>query len=414
MGTMKERYSAVCSELQLPINPYVLQVLEEADGQTGEVVLRLTGDSRLPPVQKLTDDDVLALSGTLRNDASVKALDLRYNNITDDGAKHLAALLQENVSLRSLSLMANDIKADGAIAIAKCLHLNTTLKTLRMTGNKLGFRGTMHLATMLQMNSTLEELDVSDCDLVTQSVIGYAIVLSSNNCIRAIDLSRPLLFSHQEETAVHFAQMLKVNEGLQELHLGKHGMTDSGVERLCEALRANVTLRYLDLRCNRIARDGARRLAELLRQNSAIQILDLSCNRIEDEGAAHLAEAISLHNGSLRALSIPSNSIGALGLVSLAKAMEVSSSLSHIYIWGNKLEEPACVAFASLIKSGRLREEHTDVSPYEVDGGVHLAVSHGLRRHYYWTPSRGQQCDMACNSSLALIGTPESDTPLLY
>lgn len=44
------------------------------------------------------------------------------------------------------------------------------------------------------------------------------------------------------------AQMLVVNKTLRELHMGKHGMTDTGVERLCEALKLNTSLCYLDLR----------------------------------------------------------------------------------------------------------------------------------------------------------------------
>lgn len=44
------------------------------------------------------------------------------------------------------------------------------------------------------------------------------------------------------------ARMLVVNQTLRELHLGKHEMTDTGVERLCEALQVNKSLRYLDLR----------------------------------------------------------------------------------------------------------------------------------------------------------------------
>lgn len=44
------------------------------------------------------------------------------------------------------------------------------------------------------------------------------------------------------------AHMLDVNHSLKELHLGKHGMTDCGLQRLCEALISNHSLRYLDLR----------------------------------------------------------------------------------------------------------------------------------------------------------------------
>lgn len=47
---------------------------------------------------------------------------------------------------------------------------------------------------------------------------------------------------------MHTAHMLEVNCSLQELHMGKHGMTDCGLQTLCEALKSNRSLRYLDLR----------------------------------------------------------------------------------------------------------------------------------------------------------------------
>lgn len=54
-------------------------------------------------------------------------------------------------------------------------------------------------------------------------------------------------------------------------------------------------------------------------------------------------------------------------------------------------------------------EMHTDVSPYMVDGHLCLAeVFHGLRRHFYWTPSYGEDGDYASNSALAL-GTASDD-----
>lgn len=52
----------------------------------------------------------------------------------------------------------------------------------------------------------------------------------------------------QEEWAGHFSEMLAVNSSLLELHLGKMGMTDTGMKRLAEGLQLNRSLRYLDLR----------------------------------------------------------------------------------------------------------------------------------------------------------------------
>ncbi|XP_016337541.1 leucine-rich repeat-containing protein 34-like [Sinocyclocheilus anshuiensis] len=403
MEDLQNRYLSVYVEVQQPPNTCVLEVLEDNISSDGS--LKLTGNvnDQLKHGDRLTDDDMLVLSKTLVGNSAIKGLDLRYNNITDKGAVYVAHLIQENESLQSLDLMCNNIEAYGAEMIAKSMHKNKSLKMLRMTGNKIGNKGAMQLAAMLQINSTLEEIDISDCDLATQSVVAFAIVLKNNRKICAINAGRPLLFSLQEETTVHMAQMLVVNKTLRELHLGKHDMTDTGVERLREALKLNVSLRYLDLHCNRITRDGAKCLSEVLKQNPSLEILDLSSNRIEDDGAVYLSEAIKLPHSKLKALSVTSNNIGKEGLKSFNEAMKVNSCLTHIYIWGNKLEKPVCVAFSRLISSGRLLEEHTDVSPYEVDDHVFLAeVSHGLRRHYYWTSRYGEYRDSS-NSALALM-----------
>uniref|UniRef100_A0A3B3QAU8 Leucine rich repeat containing 34 n=1 Tax=Paramormyrops kingsleyae TaxID=1676925 RepID=A0A3B3QAU8_9TELE len=303
------------------------------------------------------------------------------NTKQEPDAKNIC-ILQHNVAIEHLDLMCNNIEAEGAELLAKSLRGNSTLRSLRMAGNKIASRGSMRFAAMLQVNSTLQALDVSDCDLDTQSLIGFTIALSTNKSIQAVDLSRPLLFSHQEEIMVHLARMLQVNQHLQELHLGQHGMTDSAVERLCEALRGNSVLRYLDLRCNRITRDGAKFLAEILRHNSTLEILDLSSNRIEDDGAGHLSKAIARHNRSLRALLHFTNVL----------------TLTH------KHPTPP-QAVSSLLQSGRLLQEATDVSPYEVDGQRCLAeVFHGLRRHYYWTSNFDAHSDPVVNSALVLMG----------
>ena len=188
---------------------------------------------------------------------------------------------------------------------------NGALVSLRLTGNKIGNKGAMHLASMLQVNTTLQELDIADCDLVVhihthdfntlshlrhvwflptwrRDFDGFFSVfsLSTGNskcdsvCHYAEQQQEPLFCQRQptpafqsagnhasslyplpsllltlssrclsqDETAVHMSRMLVINQTLRELHLGKMGMSDFGVERLTEALGTNHSLRYLDLR----------------------------------------------------------------------------------------------------------------------------------------------------------------------
>ncbi|XP_054242077.1 leucine-rich repeat-containing protein 34 [Indicator indicator] len=410
---LHQHYVQSCQSLGQPENPFIAHVLQEINKNdkmkgTKGITLKIAGNNHLVPVQKVTDDDLQVLASVLHNSVFVTGLDLRCNVLTDAGAKHVATFLQENSTLRYLNLMFNDIGTSGAELIAAALHRNDTLAYLRMTGNKIGNKGGMFFASMLQINSTLEKLDLGDCDVGTQSLIAIATALTQNQSLKAITLNRPLLYSQEEETTVHIALMLKTNPSLVELHLCKHEMKNFGVERLCEALYENSSLRYLDLGCNKISRDGVKFLGELLKWNQTLEILDLCANRIEDEGAIYLSEALALYNRTLQALSVVSNGLSGKGLVALANAMKTNMELSYIYIWGNKLDEATCVAFSELIQTGRLKPNCTDVDPYEVDGHVHLAeLSHGLQKHYYWTPSCGEETSKDANASLAIAAVTE-------
>ncbi|NXH18200.1 LRC34 protein, partial [Bucco capensis] len=410
---LHQHYVEACQNMGQPENPFIAHVLQEADKSdesrwTKGFTLKMAGNNHLEPVQRVTGDDLQVLASVLCNTVFVTGLDLRCNVLTDAGAKHMAAFLQEDSTLRYLNLMFNDIGTSGAELIAEALHRNKTLLYLRMTGNKIGNKGGMFFASMLQINSTLEKLDLGDCDLGMECLIAIATALTQNKSLKAINLNRPLLYSQEEETTVHIALMLKTNSCLVELHLGKHGMKTFGLKRLCEGLYTNSSLRYLDLSCNKITHDDVKVLGQLLKQNQTLEILDLNANRIEDDGAMFLSEALALHNRTLQALSVVSNNISGKGLVALSEAMKTNMELSCIYIWGNKFDEATCIAFSELIQTGRLKSNCTDVEPYEVDGHTHLAeLSHGLQKHYYWTPSCGEVMNKDANASLAIVGVSE-------
>ncbi|XP_043847446.1 leucine-rich repeat-containing protein 34 [Dromiciops gliroides] len=408
---LPQNYLDMCNQFSRNHNPFLYQTLKLLEkeyrktkkGFEDEITIKIAGNNRLIPVQRLVDDDFEVLVYVLKPHKNVTGLDVRYNLLTDDGAKHVAKLLEEIQSITYLNLMFNDIKTDGGEVIAKALHRNQTLKHLRLTGNKIENKGGMFFATMLQINSSLEKLDLGDCDLGMQSLIAIATVLTKNKSIKGINLNRPLLKSEEEESTVHMSHMLQVNSSLIELHMCKHDIKNFGMQQLCEALYLNTGLRYLDVSCNRITRDAMKYMGELLKRNNVLEVIDLSSNRIEDEGSMYVTEALAFYNTSLKALSIVSNNITGKGLTAFSDSMKTNTTLTNIYIWGNKFDSETCVAFANLISSGRLRQENTDVEPYMVDDSVYLAeLSHGIKKHYYWTPSYGEVDGASANAGLAI------------
>uniref|UniRef100_A0A3B4EWH2 Leucine rich repeat containing 34 n=1 Tax=Pundamilia nyererei TaxID=303518 RepID=A0A3B4EWH2_9CICH len=275
-------------------------------------------------VQRLSDDDVLALCKCLQHNKCVTGELVDSRQLIQTRSEFIYSWIFIPFNVAPTFLMW---KPRPCLSFS--LQGNSTLLSLRLSGNKIGRGGGLELASMLQENCALQELEVVDCDLVDglHSIIALIIMLKKNKALCSVDISRPLLFSHQEEWAVHCSKMLAVNSSLMELHLGRMGMTDTGIEQLTEGLGRNHSLRYLDLCSNRVTRDGAFHLAMMLTQNRALEILDLSSNQIGDGGAGYLSK--------------------------------------------------------ELISSGRLHPEQTDVSPYEVDGHVFLAeVFQSLRKPY--------------------------------
>ncbi|XP_068939659.1 leucine-rich repeat-containing protein 34 isoform X3 [Petaurus breviceps papuanus] len=349
--SLPQHYLEVCKSFKRHCNPFIYQtflLLEKDYRKTNEsykneITIKIAGNNRLIPVQRITDEDFETLIDTLRPHKNVTGLDVRYNLLTDDGAKHVAKLLEEVQSITYLNLMFNDIKTDGGEVIAKALHRNQTLKHLRLTGNKIENKGGMFFATMLQINSSLEKLDLGDCDLGMQSLIALATVLTTNHSIKGINLNRPILRSEEEESTIHMSHTLQINSTLIELHMCKHDIKNFGMQQLCKALYSNTALRYLDVSCNKITRDAMKYLGELLKRNNVLEVIDLSSNRIEDEGSMYVTEALAFYNTSLKALSIVSNNITGKGLTAFSDAMKTNTTLTNIYIWGNKFDSETCV-----------------------------------------------------------------------
>lgn len=402
---IKEKYLVLCNQREIRPHDYVVASLQKVAKDSMLSIsdglrLDLAGNNKSMTNVRLGDDDIDVLCQILSRSTAVTALDLRYNNFSDKGAKAVAKLIKESQSLTEVNVMCNELTEAGAESIAEALHSSKSLRSLKVNGNKIGNKGGMFFAQALQINNRLRELDLGDCDLKTESIIALATVLHQNKHLKALNLSRPLLFSLQEEVTIHISRMLRVNNTLRELHLAKYNLKDFGIERICEGLRDNYSLVYLNLSCNRISRDGAASIAKLLRLNTPLEILDLGFNRIESDGAKHISSAIATSNSNLKALVLTSNCIKGDGIIALATGLETNYTLSNLYIWGNDLDADACAAIGTLFRLKRIRPDNTDVKPYVVDGRTYLAeVSHGIRRFYYWTPSYGPD----------VVGMPDED-----
>lgn len=117
---------------------------------------------------------------------------------------------EPSCSLAYLNLGYTDIGIEGVEALAAALELNKSVTNLQLNGCKIGRKGGIAVASMLQINPRIHTLGLRSTDLDTDSVIAMATVLQANRSLAHVDLSRPLIYTLQEEPTIHISRMLRV------------------------------------------------------------------------------------------------------------------------------------------------------------------------------------------------------------
>lgn len=113
----------------------------------------------------ISDSDIRSLASII-NSTGLKRLHLESNDISDDGAKHLAQMLKRNTKLIQLSLSVNQISSAGVIILAKAITLpNVSLQILNLSGNtNVNDQCIDSLVSMIELNQSLTKLHLRCCD----------------------------------------------------------------------------------------------------------------------------------------------------------------------------------------------------------------------------------------------------------
>lgn len=156
------------------------------------------------------DDGIGEVARFLRDNAFVKYLDIRGNNIQAKGAVVLANGLKLNRSLRSLNLKWNSVGKDstGVQALSDILKSNMTISHVDLRNNRINNVGAKYLGEMLMANTTITHLDISWNDLGVDGGLALLDGLKHNNTLVDCQLSGSKV---GEETLHEVAFLLRRN-----------------------------------------------------------------------------------------------------------------------------------------------------------------------------------------------------------
>ncbi|XP_072167747.1 leucine-rich repeat-containing protein 45-like [Diadema setosum] len=108
------------------------------------------------------DEGAKPLLHGLCSNASVRALDLKGNNLRSGSSDSVGKLLRQNHTIRRLCLEWNSLGLDGARfgVVAEGLSANNSLEVFDLRNNQVSHDGADHLATAISRNSSIKTIDL--------------------------------------------------------------------------------------------------------------------------------------------------------------------------------------------------------------------------------------------------------------
>lgn len=108
-------------------------------------------------IENIPKEMLLDYVNALKKNKYVTAFSIANTGVDENIAFNLANMLRENRSIRTLNIESNFITGKGIVAIIRCLQFNETLTELRFHNQRhmLGHHAEMEISRLLKANNTL-------------------------------------------------------------------------------------------------------------------------------------------------------------------------------------------------------------------------------------------------------------------
>jgi hypothetical protein len=250
-----------------------------------------------------TDGSLTALAGALRDNRTLRALDISHAagaGCVDSGGAALAAALRDDgsgaaVSLTSLDMSGLRVGKAGSLALCGMLRDSTALRVLRLPRALLGevrcngaFATVQPLCAALRVNATLRELSFC-CDSWLHDTIALGRALQHNVALTALEMDNATLGSGG---AAALATGLRAHARLRSLCLRMRALDGSDRRVLAGALSSTRTLTHIGLDIFNLG-SVATVLGSAVRANACASLVTLQLHTTREDLREHCAASMA-------------------------------------------------------------------------------------------------------------------------
>ena len=164
---------------------------------------------------------------------------LLKNEIHDEGASHIVKVLNTSI-VSGLRLFGNPIGDKGLQTIFNSLKQNNTLKVLDVSHCGMTDAGVPSLAEVMNINTTLEELYISGNPIGDKGLQTIFNSLKQKNTLKVLDVSHCGI---TDAGVPSLAKAMNINTTHEELYISGNPIGNKGLQTIFNRLKQNNTLK---------------------------------------------------------------------------------------------------------------------------------------------------------------------------
>ncbi|XP_056417013.1 NACHT, LRR and PYD domains-containing protein 3-like isoform X2 [Hyla sarda] len=271
---------------------------------------------------------------------SIEALRLSDNDLPDTSCTQLASVIRNNQSLKILDLSHNRLSGPHFGDLVDALSSpDCRIETLQLGGNNLPNTSCTQLEFVKKNNPSLKRLVLSGNNLSGPHRRDLVDALSSPaDNIKTLLLDRKGL---SDTSCTQLASVIRNNSSLKTLDLSDNCLYGPHFSELVDALSSpDCRIETLRLKNNDLPDTSCTQLASVIRNNSSLKTLDLSYNRLSGPHFRDLVDALSSPDCRIETLFLGDNDLPDTSCTQLASAIRNNSSLKRFGLYNNRLYGP--------------------------------------------------------------------------
>ena len=300
------------------------------------------------------DGGLQTIFNSLKQNHTLKVLDVSECNMTDAGVPSLAEAMNINTTLKRLVFLQQHTDENIIlISLLHCLYDAQDPSLCQFVAEQL--RGSLNLR-----NTSLTPLDCLAIGYflssVTLTISNYEVFMVDLNSCSLGDagtkslmrsISRHIdphstIHTHlnmflwkneiHEEGASYIAEVLNNTSIVRVLFVHDNPIGGKGLQTISNSLKQNNTLKVLYVSHCGMTDAGGPSLFEAMNINTALEELYISCNPIGDKGLQTIFNSLK-QNNTLKVLNVSHCGMTDAGVPSLAEAMNINTALEELHNW---------------------------------------------------------------------------------